>query len=104
MKTKIKEVQNYFKSAILEGRYEVKDANTRYITVLIDGEYEFKLWLANEEWGFSFYDAPFMSFKFTDEEKAIAYPKAMGFVSPIMIKRWELEVQMAELENQIKAL
>ena|SRR5690554_1032178 len=107
MKTKIKEVQNYFKSAILEGRYEVKDTSQYYITVMIDEDFSFKLWTANEAYGFKIYfsgEGSFMNVQFNEEEKKIGYDMVMSKLSPAMKRKIELELERDKINDQIKAL
>lgn len=46
MKSKIKEVQNYFSDKILNGDFEVISANKNTLNFSIDG-YEFTYWVSN---------------------------------------------------------
>ena len=47
MKDQIKQVQEYFKNKIIEGDFEIKEIEEHTISLVIDGEYYFKMWIAN---------------------------------------------------------
>ncbi len=47
MKTKIKEVQNYFKRKMLSGEFVIADVEEYSIDLLIDDEYKFIIWIGN---------------------------------------------------------
>lgn len=107
MKTKIKEVQNYFKSAILEGRYEVKDTSQYYITVMIDEQYRFFLWRANGHEFFKTYnsnDGSFMQIEFDERERKIGFETMKSKLTPAMNRKTELELERDKIDDQIKAL
>lgn len=74
MKTKIKEVQDYFKGKIMSCEYEFEVLDY-YIKLTIDGEYVFHLWSGNLEQGvIKLSDVnkhSFMLFEFSEEEKDI---------------------------------
>ncbi len=108
MKTKIKEVQNYFKAAILEGRYEVKEFYHHYsIKVLIDGEYNFNLWVCNGEQSFSVTGSPTFSFMVVElnkEEKKAGYAMIMSKTADRAKKLAELKAKQDELDKELQAL
>lgn len=108
MKTKIKEVQEYFKAAILEGRYEVKEFYYHYsIKVLIDGEYNFNLWVCNGEEGFGVTGSPthsFMEIPLNETEKKAGYAMIMSKTAHRAKRLAELKAKQEELDKELQAL
>jgi len=47
MKTKIKEVQDYFKSKMLSNDFAITNVEEYTIELLIDNEYKFIIWIGN---------------------------------------------------------
>ena len=70
MKNSIDEVQGYFKNKIITGQYDVIEIDTYTIKILIDEEYIFNLWIANDGFNFGTYECieSFMSIKFEAED------------------------------------
>lgn len=108
MKTKIKEVQNYFKSAILEGRYEVKEFFRHYsVKVLIDGEYNFNLWVCNGEQSFRVSGSPthsFMEVELNEDEKKAGYAMIMSKTADRAKRLAELKAKQDELDKELQSL
>ena len=48
MKKKIKEVQDYFIAKMLSNEFEITKSGEHIVDILIDGKYEFYIWLSNE--------------------------------------------------------
>jgi len=49
MKEKIKEIQDYFINKILDLDFKVIDVSNHTLLIRIDNEYEFTIWIANEQ-------------------------------------------------------
>jgi len=47
MKTKIKEVHDYFKNKLLLGDFKIIKTEEHTMSVLIDNEYKFTIWIGN---------------------------------------------------------
>jgi hypothetical protein len=47
IKEKLLEVQQYFKQKILNGEFEIKKITEYWMTILVDGEFQFTLWIGN---------------------------------------------------------
>ena len=107
MKTKIKEVQEYFKNKLISGDFKIDEVDQYVLKVTIDDEYKFSLWIGN--WQFNttrLYDGyyNFIMFDLTEEEgiklKNIISPEVESFWKNVLIERKRKE--LAELENEIK--
>jgi len=71
MKTKIKEVHDYFKQKLIRGDYEIIEIKERTVLITIDG-YKFSLWVANEDFSFETYSGDFNFMAITlDKEEVI---------------------------------
>lgn len=49
MKKKIKEVQDYFKAKLLAGKFKVANITEFGLTLSVDNEYEFQMWIGNPD-------------------------------------------------------
>ena len=47
IKQKLEEIQNYFNEKVIKGDYEVVDKTEHNATILIDGEYKFRIWISS---------------------------------------------------------
>ena len=47
MEKKIKEVQDYFRAKILAKEFETKEITEYVYTILVDGKFEFSIWVGN---------------------------------------------------------
>lgn len=47
MKEKIEEVQGYFRNKILTGEFSTEEITEYVMTIKVDGEYVFNLWIGN---------------------------------------------------------
>lgn len=106
MKTKIEEVQQYFKNKLLAGEYQSKDFNDGYFTAIVDGEYQFMIWHNNDgrfcrSWeaiGNFFMHLP----EFTKEESAEMWGNASKIIAENS-ERIRLE-KIAKLEEELNKL
>jgi hypothetical protein len=78
MKEKILEVQNYFADKLARGLYRVEEISEFTIKVIVDRQYKFTLWIANNAGNFSTYSSSynFMEVKFTGNQKISGYKHA----------------------------
>lgn len=77
MKNKIQEIKDYLKLKILTGEFETKEVCFHYARIVIDSEYKFSIWVANNlNFCQPYYNEPhFMVLDdFTDEEMEIMKP------------------------------
>ena len=101
MKTKIKEVHDYFRDKLIKGDFKVEQIKSHEIYLIIDNEYLFVIWSSNKDYGIqtrgadtlnkgSFID---ITFRFKDK-KAL-----WGKIKPIIKKNNDTVVLKAkELE------
>lgn len=94
MKTKIKEVHDYFRNKMIEGNFEIKQIGSFVVLILIDKKYSFNIWIANDGLNISCYDDGFncnfmlINFRRKDKEKLFRKLK-----KPISIYKKELNIQ-----------
>ena len=53
MKDQIKQVQEYFKNKIIEGDFEIVNIGSHDMTIIVDEEYVFSMWIANGTSGYN---------------------------------------------------
>lgn len=108
MKTKIEEVQQYFKNKLLAGEYTAEDFNDGYFTAIVDNEYEFKIWHGNDgryckSWnsiGNFFMQLP----EFTKEESAEMWGNASKIIAENSERiRLEKIEKLTEELNKLKS-
>lgn len=111
MKKKIKEVQNYFKSKIIDGDFEIKKISEHTLIILIDSEYEFTMWIANGvNWYEDYRNTAESCFihlpKFTQAERKKAWSKVYkqinSFKSNVLLA--EKRKQLAKLKKELGVL
>ena len=107
MKKQIEEVQQYFKSKLLTGSFQVLDVNQNYIKVNVEG-YVFMIWVGDtgnpiycKPWtslGYSFMVLP----DFTEDESIILY----NYCSKIIAENAERirTEKIAKLEDELNKL
>lgn len=102
METKIKEVQDYFKSKLIDGDFDVKEVTEYTISVKIYGQ-KFHVWIGNfhNHESINLYDGyyNFIMFDLTDEEKL----KLQTILKKVVVK-FKKELLAAEKERRIKEL
>lgn len=47
VKQQLEEIQKYFLFKVSTGEYEIEKTNENYITILVDGEFIFNIWIGN---------------------------------------------------------
>jgi len=97
MKNKIQEINDYFVNKIITKDYEIVKTTLHNFYILIDGEYNFSIWVANQDCGIRTYDVGgdnFMTLTFTKEEKEIIWNNVKDF-----LKQKELEIKMKQFEQ-----
>jgi len=72
MDKKIKEVQDYFKAKLLSNKFEITEISQYTLNLLIDGKYNFAIWIGN--WTIKdctglCNDSSFMSFTMNQKER-----------------------------------
>lgn len=106
IKEKIKEVEDYFKDKISNGDFEIKGCSEFTVQILIDNQYSFNLWVANDpKTGFNFY------YHTSDEEKGITFSfntekerlKAWRKVKPL-VEGYRNSVLKVKKEKELKRL
>ena len=100
MKTKIKEVQNYFADKLARGLYKVKEISPNSADVIVDKKYKFCLWISGGELFFEVWNnGNFMAIPFTRAQKKSGYKMVAKY-----LKEWEdTELKERELKT-LKAL
>jgi hypothetical protein len=76
MKEKIQEVQNYFKTKLLRGEFEIVKREAYTYIVSIDEEYNFSIWMKNGPENRKLYkhaDDNFMHIDLTEEESVLLH-------------------------------
>ena len=106
MKEKINEVEKYFKDKLLNKEFEIKEISEYVLRILVDGEYQFNLWLGN--WDIpdntKCYDGyyNFMMLDFTKEEsillKSKVRPEIMDYKRNVLIAQKRAELDKLEKE------
>jgi len=109
MKTKIKEVQDYFKGKILNGEFETVEQSQHQFKVKIDKEYYFVIWIGNsykypDTVKISDVSHSFMNISFTDEESIklhnLLKDRIQKYRSETLIK--EKEAELKKLKEELK--
>ena len=81
---KIKEIQDYFRKKIVDGDYEMMIKPDAYsCVILVDGKYEFAIWLSNGATNVELYVDPaghrfVIDIYFSEKEKSIIYNRIIG--------------------------
>ena len=93
----IKEIQNYFKSKIANGDFELLEVTECTVKITIE-EFVFKLWLSNGVNFFNTYDGSLMHLSFNDDEREVCY----NVLYPIYVKELNgaLDIKINELEKK----
>ena len=99
LKSRIKELNDYFVEKLVNGEYKVEERSSYTVMVNIDS-YKFNIWIANgsskvQTYGHGF-DSNFMDLVFSRDQKSIIYKKLMEDGSRIAL--------MEEIENKEKEI
>jgi len=97
---KLEEVSNYFKQKVIKGDFEFKKCDKQTATILINGKYEFDVWIANDpKTSFDFYDGNlfinnnlFPSFD-TQKERLAGWRKIKPYVEEYKEKQLKRQKQ-----------
>ena len=109
MKTKIKEIQDYFKQKLLNSEFDVKIISEHYIELTIDKLYDFTIWTANlgiqyscrqYKYGFNFLELN-LSQENKEDLKNILKPIIVKFKKDLLLveKTKELELLKSEIND-----
>ena len=102
MKTKIKEVQDYFKSELLKGNFKVLTCDEFHLRVSIDTTFIFYIWIKNGEQCRRTVTTPltqsFMDLEFTTEESKQLFIVTEPIVSKLLHEA-KLEADKIEFNN-----
>ena len=109
LKTRVKELNDYFVEKLINGEYEVEERSSYTVMVNIDS-YKFNIWISNGEMNVKTYglgfDGNFMELFFNEGQKSIIYKKLMEDGSRIAlmeeIKNKEREVE--QLKSRLSRL
>lgn len=71
MKTKILEVQNYFKAKLLAGDSNVKDVTNERVTLAIDDDFEFRIFVYPMGSSVQLFVHGFIEISLTEDEKEV---------------------------------
>ena len=106
MKTKIKEVQDYFKSKLIAGDFEILEICYHTIKVSVENEYEFSIWIAN--WANPSHcelyksEPNFIVIPFTEDEKSILHDVIEPYRAEYL--RSELKKEIEEKTNLLNSI
>ena len=113
MKTKIKEVHDYFRNKLIKGEFESDKIDEHHINLMIDNKYLFVIWIANEAYGIKTerriyvypvtgvmeYMYSFMNLTFRESDKKTLWSK----LKPI-IKKYNDTILLAEKKRTFERL
>lgn len=111
----LKKAAEYFKNKVLSGEFEFKSCEEHTATIIIDGEYEFEMWISNEpkDW-FRFYEGSFSNvtpfYKYMGFRTQKERLKAWGKLKPHIIEykekvlKREKQKQLNRLQKELDAL
>ena len=108
MKKQIEEVQNYFKSKLVNGDYEPVEFTPNYVRVIVDSNFAFTIWVGNDgkfcrQWNYM--DNQFMLLtEFSEIERNECFNNVNKIIEAntekIRIDKIEaLKSELAKLEN-----
>ena len=106
MKTKIKEVNDYFVQKIINKEYEIKELNDYTANIIVDN-FKFCIWMGNERQDTSCYSSPlwanFMLLHFTREQQEKIYNdfnsiRKENEVELLLAERKEIEQKLLNLK------
>ena len=100
MKNKIKEVQDYFRSKIVMKAYDIKSIDKHLLKVVVDGEYNFSIWIANGEQMISLYDGDSNTiyFEFNELEMMAVWNNV------VLLRKQIVEEEIKKAESEIERL
>ena len=110
MKTKIKEVHDYFRDKLIKGDFKVRSIEEYYILLIIDGEYLFVIWSANESYALRAescfinrrFEYSFMDINFREKDKISLWGKIKLIIKKhndtVVLKAKELEFEKLKKE------
>jgi len=104
MKDKIKEVEDYFKTKLLNGDYEITKRDQYIYTVLIDNKYIFAIWVSGDVCNRDIYVMRdnYIQISFdTIEEKQTLHSKLYKDYNAYMSKNKVINDKIKELQKQI---
>ena len=98
MKKEIKKIQDYFKSRIANGEFEVIKCDNHTISITIDG-FPFILWVVSGAQFFDTFEHSLMHLAFTEEEKI----ECFNAVNPFYTKgvNESIQKQISELKSKM---
>lgn len=108
MKTKIKEVHDYFRDKLINGDFKVDRIVSHEIYLIVDNKYPFIIWSANKDYGLQTQGADtlnkgsFMDINFREEDKKALWGKIKPIIKKyndtIVLKTKELEFEKLKKE------
>lgn len=110
MKTKIKEVHDYFRDKLIKGDFKVRLIKEHYILLIIDGKYLFVIWSANEAFAIrtescyinSCFEYSFMNLNLREKDKKAIWGKIKPIIKKhndtVVLKAKELEFEKLKKE------
>lgn len=110
MKTKIQEVQDYFKAKILSNDFEIVSLSEYIVELLVDSEYYFYIWAGNLNYPESTkpYNGKqgFIDLPFTDEEAEVLHviliPSMSKYRKETLLAKKIEEVELLRKELSVK--
>ena len=102
MEDKIQEVEQYFRNKLVSGEYKVVERDAHRWQVLIDGKYNFSMWVANGAPSYTISDIltpSYMFFILTEEEREKGWE-----VIKVQIDKYKEEVFLAQKRQQYEDL
>ena len=107
MEEKIKEVQDYFKSKILAGEFELLSTDEWHCEIQIDKKYNFHFWMANEFYGFKqgrYSDESFMYLGVEKNKHIYSAINKVWKADRNIKSEAETEIAIKKLEERLKTL
>ena len=92
VKQQIEEIQQYFLFKVSTGEYSIAKSNEHFITVIVDGEYLFNIWVGNGSKYCGFY-------KYSVEEEHFITMPELSFEQKLVI--WETLTKKMNTENSL---
>lgn len=96
----ITSVHDYFRAKLVKGEFETDRQNEFHVDAIIDNEYRFTIWWANEEYGIKTYEGSFMKLNLKVKDKKSIWSKLRKIKKELVDK--EVEQNEREILDRLK--
>lgn len=96
----ITSVHDYFIAKLVKGEFEIDRQNEFHVDVIVDNDYRFTIWWANEDYGIKTYHGSFMELNFKVKDKKSIWSKLRKMKKELVDK--EIERNEREIFNRLK--